>query len=166
MRLGINLLLLGVLLSVSATGVAQTSVIETVIKTMRFGDWQVRCEKIGDQIESCVMSFNIIDQKSGTEIGQANFAKNDRGTLMTLVLPLGIYLVPGVTLEVKEYQKFNFPITFCTREGCFVNELVSEEFIDLLRKKEAATLTIGSTATQNVELPFSINGFLDAYKKL
>lgn len=112
------------------------------------------------------MGSSLVDKKTGREIVQANFAKEDRGTLMTLILPLGVYLIPGVTLDIDDGQSATFPISFCTREGCFVNQLVGDELINSLRKKESATLTFASTATQVVALPFSITGFLDAYKKL
>ncbi len=150
----------------SAASWAQTDVVEVTTKTMRYGDWQVRCEQRNSTAESCVMSLKIVAKDSGTELVQANFAKQEQGTLMTLILPLGIYLPTGVLLDIKDHQKFGFPITFCTRDGCFVNEVVSEETVNLLRKKEQATITIAPVAGQTVELPFSINGFLDAYKKL
>lgn len=146
--------------------VAQTDITEVTTKTMRFGDWQVRCEKRDSQPETCVMNYSIIAKESGVEIVQANFAKQKEGTLMTLILPLGIYLPPGIQLEIKDHKKYAYPITFCSKDGCFVNEIIGEEAVNLLRKKESATLTLAPTNTQTVELPFSINGFLDAYKKL
>lgn len=164
MRKIIIALLAAGICSVAAYG--QTDVVETLTKTMRFGDWQVRCEKTGELAETCVMSMKIVAQESGAEIAQANFAKNDDGTLMTVILPLGIYLPAGAVLTIKDHKKFTFPITFCARDGCFINELVSAEAIELLRKKEHASLSFASTNQQTVELPFSIKGFLDAYKKL
>ena len=97
---------------------------------------------------------------------QANFAKQGDDTQMSLILPLGIYLPTGVKLDIKEHKAFGYPISFCSRDGCFVNEVITQETVDLLRKKETATLTVAPTRQQTVELPFSLTGFLDAYKKL
>lgn len=153
-------------LGVSNLSFAQSDISKTVTTVMKFGDWRVQCQQIDSAEESCVMGSSLVDEKSGQEIVQANFAKNENGTLMTLILPLGVHLIPGVKIDVVDGQSEAFPISFCTREGCFVNQLVSKELVDSLRKKESATLTFASTATQLVALPFSIMGFLDAYKKL
>jgi invasion protein IalB len=154
------------LLLVVESSLAQQEVTQLVTTVSRFGDWSVRCEQRNSNPESCVMNLSIVEQKSGTELVQANVARESGDTMMTLVLPLGIYLPGGVKLTVKDHGEFQFPISFCSRDGCFVNEVLEQSTVDLLRKKEQASLTIAPSKTQVVELPFSLTGFLDAFKKL
>lgn len=162
------------LLAMALPIAAQTDVVETITKSMRFGDWVVRCEQQNQSQADCVMNMQILDKQSGKELVQANFAKHQASkesnqealTLMTLRLPLGIFLPNGMELEIKDHKKFSYDVTFCDRSGCFVNEYVDKEMIDLLRKKEVAMIRFFANNQQIVELPFSISGFLDAYKQL
>jgi len=83
-----------------------------------------------------------------------------------LIFPLGIYLPAGIKIQVDEYDPYQFEIPFCTHEGCFVNAFLDKTLLDQLRKKETAKLFLHATAEKMVEVPFSIKGFLDAYRAL
>lgn len=139
---------------------------EVLTTTQKFGDWVVRCEKTNKEENSCVMTHKIVAISTGQEVVQANIAMTPEGTLMTLIFPLGVYLPNGVGLEIVDHVKRQFDITFCMSNGCFVNEILDPELINLLRKKESAFLTVYGGADKPIEVPFSIVGFLDAYKKL
>lgn len=145
---------------------AQKQISENVTTTYQFGDWRVVCEKQNKAKESCVMLQSIVEQTSGREVIQANFAKHKDGYLMTLKFPIGIYLPPGAGLEIVDHKKLVYPFTFCQTSGCFVNEVVNDEVMNLLRKKEAATITFAPNNQGGVTLPFSLKGFFDAAKKL
>ena len=134
--------------------------------TRIFGDWQVRCEQNQESGDSCVMMQDLYSKANGQRVLQANFAKISEGTLMTLILPLGIYLPGGVTIQIEDFEEYRFEIMFCSQEGCFVNSLVPPQLLEWMRRKERARLTVLFKPDQPVDLPYSISGFLDAHRSL
>jgi invasion protein IalB len=156
------LIVFGLLLPTS--GFAQDSEITISIKT--FGDWVVRCEQEQGSEKSCVMTSQSIDESSGQRIMQVNVAKVEKATQMTILLPLGVYLPANPVLQVEEFDPHVLEVSFCSREGCYVNMGLNQTLLDLLRKKENATLTMELVAGQKAKVPFTLNGFLDAYRAL
>ena len=151
----------------SAVAIEQTNLKETKITTMTYGDWHVRCEVNNGEDKSCVMTQKIVSQPNGQELIQANIAKTDKGTLMTIIFPLGVYLPSGVILQIDDFDPVTYNILFCTHDGCFVNEVLDKNTLNLLRKKNGATLKLrAGPEREEVTIPFSITGFLDAYKKI
>ena len=146
--------------------VAQEDYVETLTTSERFGDWILRCEKVKGEKKSCVMTQQIRVGEARQEILQANFAKTEEGTQMTLIFPLGIFLPKGVQIEIVDHLQKNYQITFCNTSGCFVNQLLEPEMIELLRQKEKARMTVYLAPDTPVDVPFSILGFLDAHRKL
>ena len=147
-----------------AISLAQDSEITISIKT--FGDWVVRCEAEKGGEKSCVMTSQRIDQSSGQRIIQANVAKVEKGTQMTILMPLGVYLPANPVLQVEEFEPNEMEISFCSHEGCYINVILDKELLDLLRKKENAKLTMEMAAGQPLDIPFTLKGFLDAYRAL
>jgi len=145
---------------------AQERTQKTITTLMSFGDWLVRCEQIDDELEPCTMSQKILNQETKQTLIEANLAKNGDAIQLTLVFPLGIYLPKGAELQVVGWGKRQYEYSFCSNAGCFVNELLDKEIVELLRKKDKATLTLYASQDEKVNLPLSIIGFLDAFKKL
>ncbi|MBT8115348.1 MAG: invasion associated locus B family protein [Arenicella sp.] len=148
----------------SGTTAAQEDYTEILNTSQRFGDWFLNCETVKGQEKSCVMTQKLFVE--GQELMQANFAKIDKDTQMTLIFPLGIFLPEGVELEIVDHLTKKYPINFCSSSGCFVNQVLEPETVQLLRQKEKANIKIYTRSDQPAEIPFSISGFLDAHRKL
>ena len=85
--------------ALNSTASAQDS--EITISTKSYGDWQVRCEQQKGADKACVMTQQALVQESGQRLMQANIAKQDGTTKMTLILPLGIYLPAGAAFTAR-----------------------------------------------------------------
>ncbi|NND81659.1 MAG: invasion associated locus B family protein [Gammaproteobacteria bacterium] len=160
-----NFSLLALLLSMGAQAQPEEYT-EITTSHQRFGDWIVRCEREKGKDKECVMTQQITSQSTGMSVLQANFAKTEQGTQMTLIFPLGIFLPPGVELEVVDHIKANYSVSFCSASGCYVNQILDNEMLEFLRRKEQANITVYSSPDNPVTVPFSIKGFLDAHRKL
>jgi invasion protein IalB len=136
------------------------------ITSHSYGDWFVRCETANDEPQSCVMSQQVLAKEGDRQLMQINLAKVEQGVLMTAIFPLGIYLPAGTNLQVDELEKTHFSFEFCTERGCFVNQLLSDELVQLLRKKKTAKFTVAASKDSVVYIPMSITGFLDAFAEL
>ncbi len=145
---------------------AQDKTQQNIVTLMSFGDWVVRCEQVDKSSEPCTMTQKVVNPETKRVMLEANVAKNGNATLLTMVLPLGVYLPAGLELEVVGWEKRQYSYSFCATSGCFINELVDEKMVEVLRKKEKAMVTLYTSKDEKVIVPISIAGFLDAYKKL
>ncbi|NNC98954.1 MAG: invasion associated locus B family protein [Gammaproteobacteria bacterium] len=134
--------------------------------TDSYGDWQVICETRRGSEKSCVMRQNYLSATSGERLLEVNIAKTEDGTLMTMILPLGIYIPAGVVLQIDDFEPVRFQISFCTESGCFINEILEHGLLELMRKKISAKLTVEINQGVPVHPPLSISGFLDAYRSI
>lgn len=159
-------MVLGGLSLVANVAAAQEQLSKTTATTLKYGDWIVRCNQQDQAKEECGMTQKVLAPNSRQQLLEANFAKTSNGTQMTLILPLGVYLPNGVSVEVVDWKKIELPIEFCSQSGCFVNRILPNDFVDLLRKKESAQVILWTAPDKKATIPLSIVGFLDAYKKL
>lgn len=136
------------------------------IQDRRIGDWLVRCEVQENADPICVMTQQVNRPNTQDPLLQANFARNDELTLMTLQLPLGVYLPNGVIIQIDDFEARKFDIHFCTQQGCYVNLTLEPDFVSLLRRKVAAKITLFRTDTDSIEGDMSLTGFYDAYELL
>lgn len=139
---------------------------EVTISTRAFGDWQVRCEQIKGDSKTCVMSQQALMQNSGQRLMQVNIGKKDDGTQMTFVLPLGISLPAGATLQLAEDNVMPLVIGFCTQAGCFVNQKLDKSLIDAISAQESVSVGLETNDGQVIDVPLSSKGFGDALKAL
>lgn len=153
-----------VLLSLSSFASAQDS--EITITTKSFGDWQVRCEQQKGADKVCVMTQQALVQDSGQRLMQANIAKQDGTTKMTLILPLGIFLPGGAALQLDEKKHSDLTVVFCTQAGCFVNLDLDSDLREAISGSESAAISLQPTDGQTVNVPLSVNGFADAHGAL
>lgn len=139
---------------------------EITISTKSYGDWQVRCEQQKGADKVCVMTQQALVQESGQRLMQANIAKQDGTTKMTLILPLGIYLPAGAALQLDEKKHSDLTVVFCTQAGCFVNLDLDKGLRDSISGAESAAISLQPTDGQTVNVPLSVNGFADAHDAL
>ena len=144
-----------------STAFAQDS--ERTITTKAIGDWNVRCEQVNGGEKSCVMMQQSFAKNSGQRVIQSNIAKVDGGSLMSILLPLGIYLPAGAKIQFDKQEPIKLLISFCDRDGCFVNQKLDTKLLGQLNNSKSAKITIEINKGLPIEVPFSVNGFSDAY---
>ncbi|NNC98929.1 MAG: invasion associated locus B family protein [Gammaproteobacteria bacterium] len=139
---------------------------EITFTTRSYGDWQMRCEKAKEAEKTCVMTQQAMVQSSGQRVMQANIAIKGQDTLMTLILPLGIYLPGGAVMAIGEEHSIELLINYCNRSGCIVNHALDTRLIRAMGAAEAVTIKIEISDGQVVNVPLSTKGFFDAHRNL
>jgi len=132
-----------------------------------FGDWRIRCNTPTGAPAGCTMFQNVIVKGSGQPVLQAVFGYMD-GTntpVGVFATPLGIYLPPGLTLQIDKGQVYEMAIEICGRSGCRVRFSLDETLLKTFKRGKTAEIVFQSGVRKPVEIPLSLKGFTAALEQ-
>jgi invasion protein IalB len=143
---------------------------EPELETRQIKDWVVRCSK-----EAAAPDCEMIQQRQDDQ-GQTVLAvavgrvANTANPGMLIILPLGIWLPPGVVLKVDEGEEIPVRIERCERRGCQVELLLEPDVLKLLKAGTQANVLFQiydeNGEPQVVGVPFSLLGFTAALNQV
>jgi len=137
-----------------------------IVKTV--GDWQVRCFGV-QNTNPCDMFWQMNNPQTGQRLVEASiaYAPSADRHIVVLILPLGVAIPKGVTIQTDSFTAPAMRYRMCTREGCFVQAVVDDNMIASLSKSgPQAKLNIGGDDGKAYSLPFSLNGFAGAHDEM
>ncbi len=128
--------------------------------------WRVRCNTPTGAPAACQIFQNIVVKESGQPILKfaIGFADDAKTAVGIFVIPLGIYLPPGLTLQVDEGQVFEMAIEICGTKGCRVRFSFDANLLNLFKRGNAATVTFHGGDQKPIRVPISLKGFTAALK--
>jgi invasion protein IalB len=126
------------------------------------GDWIVHCEVVQQQI-GCALQQEQADGNSKQRILLVELAPQEGALRGTLVLPFGLALERGVTLQIEGAAPMpGLRFRTCLPAGCLVD--VSFDAPTVAAMAQASALKVNTIADNGAEAPFSISlkGFSSA----
>lgn len=134
------------------------------------GDWIVGCSMQGSgekKNKVCVLSQQQTDQKTGQRILAVEFHPADSAVGGILVLPFGLALAKGVTLQLDDQPAMpELSFRTCLPVGCLVDVTLDDKAAEALAK--ASTLKINATISesgQKATMAIPLNGFKAAAER-
>jgi invasion protein IalB len=126
-----------------------------------FGDWRAVCKA------RCVIAQGLQDPEQPAIIysSQISYVGGNSDPVLQLNLPLGIYLPPGVAIDIGD-DKHQAPVTVCLPEGCKVLLQLTPAIVQQLQNNAAYTVKIFVSEQSPRQLKFSLRGFSDALASL
>ena len=119
--------------------------------------------------ERCVAFQNIVVTESRRQLltVSAGYLGPKGEPWVFLILPLGIFLPPGVGLRVDEGQQFDAPIKICTAKGCEAGIPLDDDLLRLMKAGLVARIAfMEGTARRQITVPVSLKGFSAAFRTL
>ena len=145
---------------------------EPGLEVRQFQDWAVRCGRPAEgAAESCEMLQQRQDEQGQTVLAIAvGDVPNNDSPGMLIILPLGIWLPPGVVVKVDGGKEVPARIERCERRGCQVELLLEPEVLTVLKSGREANVLF-QIYDQNgqpkvVGVPFSLLGFTAALEEI
>ncbi len=138
----------------------------------RFQDWMVRCGRPrGQEAEVCEMQQQQIDNEDRTvmavAVGQVP-GSSDVGLL--ILLPLGILLPAGVTMQIDSGAAIPLEVERCERQGCRIERLIEPDLLSRLKAGTKATVFFEAFdpqgKRQRLGVPISLLGFTAALNEV
>lgn len=132
-----------------------------------YQDWRVACRLI-EATKRCALSQQQARQDGQRVLAIELQAGADNGVTGNLILPFGLLLDAGVTLQIDE-QPAMAPLPFrtCLPAGCAVPITLDQAEVDALRAGTTLNLTAKAGDTeQDLALAISLNGFSTALDRI
>ncbi len=137
-----------------------------VVKTI--GDWQVRCFSVQNP-NPCDQFWQQTDPRTGQRVVAVSiaYAPSADRHLVVIIVPLGISIPKGVTIQTDSYTSPVLKYRMCSREGCFVQMVADNAMISSLAKSgPQAKLNIAGDDGKTYSLPLSLKGFSEAHDEM
>lgn len=132
-----------------------------------YQDWRIACE-IGDKTKHCSMSQQQVGKNRHRVLAVELQASRDSTVTGLLVLPFGLLLDKGVTLQIDDKPALA-PLRFrtCMPAGCLVPLSFDRDRVGALGKGTALKLKATAADTnQEVVLTVSLKGFAAALDRI
>jgi invasion protein IalB len=145
---------------------------EPGLEVRQFQDWAVRCGRRAEgATQACEMVQQRLDEQGQTVLAIAvGKVPNTDDPGMLIILPLGIWLPPGVVLQVDGGEEIPARIERCERRGCQVELLLEPNVLTLLRAGREVNVLFqiyDENGEPNVVgVPFSLLGFTAALNEV
>ena len=145
---------------------------EAALTDRQFKDWMVRCGRPDEQgPELCEMQQQQIDREDRTvmavAVGEVP-GTPDLGLL--IVLPLGILLPAGVTMQIDGGAEIPLQVERCERQGCRIERLLEPALLNQLKGGKEAKVFFEVYDPQGerrrLGVPISLLGFTAALNEV
>jgi invasion protein IalB len=129
--------------------------------------WVVNCATATEGLV-CKASQSIVVAQSGQLLVAVSVAKlnGTAGYAMSLLLPHGIFLPAGTSVQIDAESAQAVVIESCDQRGCYANLPITEKVLTAMRKGKALAVMFQNLAKDNVKIQLPLAGFPDAIKKL
>jgi invasion protein IalB len=150
----------------AVTAPPEPEVMEVVRST--HGDWEVRCEPNGD---NCFL-YQLALDANNSPVAEISIVKlpesGEAAAGVTVVTPLGTFLIPGLGMQIDSGQGRQYEFAFCSQVGCFARFGLTTESINAMKRGRAATLRVAAVQAPDtpIDLRVSLTGFTAGFDAL
>lgn len=154
----------------AVTGPARAQDDAAVIST--HGDWEIRCAPAPKEL--CIMTQSHKDAE-GHPIAFVKILKLKDQALkdgtkipaqMEVVVPLGVLLTGGMSVQIDAKEARTAPYRICSKAGCRIMEPITEAYVDELKGGSGATISFHTIDGKTLSAPISLKGFTAAFNEL
>lgn len=129
--------------------------------------WSIRCNaEQTDPAHRCEMFQRLVEKESGKRFAEfaIGFPQGKNVARGAIILPLGILLHEGNTIQIDEGPVFSFRVRYCMADGCYAFIDLSDQVLKEMKKGMQAKLSIKSFNGNAMVVPVSLVGFSKALR--
>jgi invasion protein IalB len=141
---------------------------ESKLTERQFKDWTVRCGRQKEQgPQVCGMQQQTTDKEGRTVMAVAvGTVPGDSKLGLLIILPLGVLLPAGVTLQVDGGAEVPLQVAWCERQGCRIEMLLEPDLLSRLKAGREAKVIFEAVDPEGqrrrLGYPISLLGFSSA----
>jgi invasion protein IalB len=130
------------------------------VSTKAFDDWLVRCPT-APQPMPCDAVQLLVEPKSKQRVLSISVAFDPikAAHVVRIVLPLGVWLPNGATIEAAGMKIEKVVVRRCEAFGCVVEGLLDPKLREAMRKGGEAKIVVFDQAQKPLDLKFSLKGY-------
>jgi invasion protein IalB len=130
--------------------------------------WTVNCSTGVDGL-ACRVTQSMVVAQSGQLLAAATVFKTTGNATpygLTLVMPHGLFLPAGASIQIDAEAVQALPIETCDQRGCYSTVPLPEKTVTSMKTGKTFTLTFQNLSKSNVKVQLPLAGFAEAVKKL
>lgn len=136
-----------------------------------FKDWRVHCNSSSGAPSVCIMVQDVVFKSSRKRVLQfvIRYIEDGKTLIGDIILPLGIYLPAGVTMQIDNGQLFEIPIEICTdgrMRGCRARFSFDKALLALVKGGAKANIGFQDSRQSPVAVPVSLAGVTAGLKAI
>lgn len=136
-----------------------------------FGQWTAQCVQDDENnSEACHITQRLVVEGSGEQEKavqmSVGFAPGESTPVTIIRLPLGLWLLNGITLTVDDGRSQQFPVQVCASAGCQTTLRLEPDMLETLKAGRRLTITSYNLRQEAVQVPISLQGFAQAIEAL
>ena len=139
------------------------------LETTQHGAWTVQCEPpFGGELQSCFMFQQLVEKNAGKPVLQLSigFTPPSHNPSLLISLPLGIALIPGISLQIDDGPITKFPIERCEPQGCRAAAKIRSETIEQMKEGDVLKVIFHDGQREPITVEVSLAQFEQSYKGL
>ena len=135
----------------------------------QFNDWTIRCQKNeAGEVLGCEAFQRLSVRDTGQRFLElaVGYPEGGETPLAIFVLPLGLWLPPGMDFQIDDGDPLKTPIQRCIQGGCLVQLPLSAELLAEMKQGEQLAIQVYRQKDDPIAVPISLIGFTAALKEI
>lgn len=133
--------------------------------------WVKRCSEVTEKspTQHCEIVQRLSVKDTGARLVEFAISardKKEKASRGVIILPLGILLESGVTMQIDDGQQLTFNVRFCEQGGCVAYLTLSDDVLAIMKKGKVAKLGFIGANGQRFALDMSLKGLTAGLKGL
>jgi len=134
----------------------------TVATTAYIQDWRLTCPPKSATGRACSLQQSIVERGTNATIAELTIARGVAADTLTIVVPLGVLVGPGLAFSAGSSATIAVPYTTCAQSGCIAITTLTSNQLSQMENGVGGQITIVGGDNRPVNLSYSLKGFADA----
>jgi invasion protein IalB len=115
--------------------------------------------------QQCLVTQELRDGNSGELLasGSVRVAEGEK-TLLILAVPIGVFLPPGVRIQIDTNKPTIAPYTICFPHACVVRLEIDDDYLSNMKRGSQMTVSVLNAERKALGFPLTLVGFTKAFE--
>jgi invasion protein IalB len=124
-------------------------------------DWRLTCPPRTTKDGSCLIQSTIVQKGTNNPVAEITVAPKNNADLMTVVVPLGVFVPTGIKFGIGAISK-TIPFKTCLQVGCIATAPVDSALASAFASNATGSIGVVGADGRSIPLNFSMHGYGDA----
>lgn len=130
--------------------------------TAYIDDWQLNCPPASKTATGCALQSVVMRPGTNVTLAELKIARGVAADSLTIVVPLGVLIGPGLAVSAGSGPAVVVPYTTCDQSGCIAITTLTANQRTQMESGGAGQITVEGPDGKQVPLSYSLKGFADA----
>lgn len=129
------------------------------VATMK--DWRLTCAPRTQKDGVCIIQSGIVQKGTNNMVAELTIAKKDKADLLSILVPLGVYVPSGVQLTIGPGGAKTIPFKTCLDIGCIASVPFDSALSQAMSQNSDGVISVVAGNGKSLPLNFSLHGYND-----